>query len=212
MRRRPLRPAASGLALALGALLTPAGCSVSQPVPERVRYVLSAEREPAEGPGAAGMLRVGRVRVAPLSERKGFVYRTGERTYETDFFHEFFAPPSTLLRDQVAAWLAAGGAFSSVRKDGGGDADWLLEGRAHQLYADLRGDTPASVLSLEFTLLSARSLEERFRRRYDARIEVPGGEPGKLVEAWSQGLADVLGQLEADLRRVTEAPAAPGGA
>ncbi len=113
MRRRPLRPAASGLALALGALLTPAGCSVSQPVPERVRYVLSAEREPAEGPGAAGMLRVGRVRVAPLSERKGFVYRTGERTYETDFFHEFFAPPSTLLRDQVAAWLAAGGAFSS---------------------------------------------------------------------------------------------------
>ena len=72
----------------------PLGC-LSKSYPERQRYVLDPGRSElphvaaaagASGAGEApmGALRVGRVRVSPLFERKRFVYRTGDSTDQVD--------------------------------------------------------------------------------------------------------------------------------
>jgi uncharacterized lipoprotein YmbA len=166
---------------------------------------------PSANPAGSGVLRIEPVRVAPLFERTGFVYRTGERAFETDFYARFAAPPGVLVRDALAEWLAGARLFADVQR--GGDrsrARWWLEGRVEALYADLRDPAaPTAVVELELALVDARSpaLATRLRERY--RAEVPtSADPAALAEAWSQGLAQAFAELEDDLRGVLAAEVA----
>ena len=194
------------------AALLAAGCLSPQPAPRVVFYALRAERAaPAQEPPVAEALRVERVRVAPLFERKGFVYRTGERAFEGDFYHRFAAPPGVLVREALADWLEQSGLFAEVLRDGDPQrARWWLEGRVTALYADLRDPAaPQAVLEAELALVDASSptLETRLRRRY--RAEIPtSADPAALAEAWTRGLAQILAELEGDLRAALPAEAA----
>ncbi|MEN8183807.1 MAG: ABC-type transport auxiliary lipoprotein family protein [Myxococcota bacterium] len=189
------------------------GC-LSRPYPERQRFVLQVERPglpsvDAPPPGTSlavaegEVLRVGRVRVSPLFERRRFVYRTAEGRFEEDFFHEFFVPPGTILQRETRNWLAASGLFPTVLRSGDpGAADWLLEARVTELYGDRRAE-PRAVLSIEFSLLDDRSgsLTPVLRRAYSEQVGVERGDPEGFQAGWGDALARILAALEADLRR-----------
>ncbi|HET6303911.1 MAG TPA: ABC-type transport auxiliary lipoprotein family protein [Myxococcota bacterium] len=201
MRGVGRRTAIGALLAALAAALA---CSFSQPVPRPARYVLAAERSGAPLPGGAGVLEMGRVRVASPFERQRFIYRTAEASFESDFYRQFESPPGVLLREATRAWLAASGLFTAVL-DGGGEVapDWWLEAEVQSLYADLRrGTTPSAVLGVEFRLLDARSRAPAvaFQRRYEESVAAASPQPEALVAAWSELLARVLAALETDLR------------
>ena len=194
----------AALGALLGALVAAFACSFSQPVPRPARYVLVAERPGAPVPGGAGVLELGRVRVASPFERQRFIYRTAGASYESDFDRQFASPPGALVREATRDWLAASGLFRAVLDRGGEVApDWWLEAEVLSLYADLRrGTTPSAVLGVEFRLLDARSRapELVFRRRYEESAASASPQPDDLVAAWSELLARVLGALESDLR------------
>jgi cholesterol transport system auxiliary component len=184
------------------ALAAPLGC-LSQKPPEKQRFVFDARREaPAPSKQGVGVLRVDRIRVSPLFERKGFVYRTAESSYQDDFYNEFFAPPGVLLRQATLEWLSQASAFASVSDSTHpGDATWLLEGHVGSLYGDLRDPSaPRAVMEIEFTLLYAKSLNVRFRKFYSASVAVDDGSAPAIMAGWNEALAQILAELEVDVR------------
>jgi uncharacterized lipoprotein YmbA len=194
-----------GPALALlGAALLAAGCLAPQPAPRAVFYVLRPERAgPPPASAGADALHVAHVRVAPLVEGRGFVYRTADSTFESDFYHRFAAPPGTLVREALIDWLGQSGLFSEVQRDGPPErARWSLETRVTALHVDLRDPAaPKAVLEAELALVDPRASarETPLRKRY--RAEVPAStEPAALAEAWTRGLAQIFAELEEDLR------------
>jgi len=204
-----MRPGRS--AVALWTVLVLAGClgDLRQPYPEKARYTLEVQRAPERvaqsAPLSAATLRVQQVDVAPLFERRGFVYRTGDARYESDFYNELYAPPGVVLHQELVEWLRESDLFGQVV--GGSTmqaADWLLDVRIEELYADLReNDAPMAVLSLSVSLREARAagdaepaLRERYVLREPARA---AAEP--LVDAWSASMAEAFRRIESRLRR-----------
>jgi ABC-type uncharacterized transport system auxiliary subunit len=188
----------------LGASLLGTSCLAPQNVPPAVFYEVRPERSgpPAKAVGT-GAVRVGRVRTAPLVERTAFVYRTGERTFEADFYHHFSALPGVLVREALVDWLERSGLFAEVRRGGPPErARWALEARVVALHADVRDPAaPRAVVEMEVLVLErgAPAGEELLRNRY--RAEVPSSaEPAALAEAWTRALTQILSELEDDLR------------
>jgi ABC-type uncharacterized transport system auxiliary subunit len=202
----------AALALLAAASLA-AGCLAPQPAPRAVLYVLRPERDGASqtSPGA-GALHVAHLRAGPLVEGTGFVYRTGEVTFETDAYHRFAAPPGVLVREALIDWLARSGVFSQVHGDGPPErARWSLEARVAALHADVRDPAaPLAVLELDIALVDPRApaAEARMRQRYRAAVPTTA-EPAAVAQAWSRGLAQILGELERDLRARNGSAAAP---
>jgi uncharacterized lipoprotein YmbA len=199
--------AAAGISLAL------AGClaDLRQPYPEKVRYTLEVHRRPdvaaqASAPLVNAVLRVRQVRVAPLFERKGFVYRTAEARYESDFYNELYAPPGVVFHQELVEWLRGADLFTQVV--GGGNmeaADWLLDVRIEELYADLRGGgSPEAVLSLSVALHEAgapRDADPALRERHVLREPAARPAAEALVDAWTALMAEAFRRVESALRR-----------
>jgi cholesterol transport system auxiliary component len=202
-----VRPVGAAFGALLGAVAL-AGC-LSRPAPERARFVLDAaggETPPVaarDGAAASGTVEIERVRVAPAFEREAFVYRTGESAYQSDYYNGFFAPPGPLVREALQRRLEQSGLFERVlgsRRRGA--ADFLLETRVEDLYADLRDRSrPAAVVAVEFTLLDARSprLDVAFHERYAATEPIADLTGAAVAAGLNHALARVLAELEADL-------------
>jgi len=155
MRRRAV------LAMAGAALLAGCAGSLQRPPLEKTRFVIRLA-DPAPGAKTAGALAVGRIRVSSLFDHQGFVYRTGEDTFASDFRFEWFAPPGSVLREAVIDWLADASAFASVERGSVSGAGWLLETEVDRLYADRRDPSaPAVVLAGRFQLLDLRGPQPR---------------------------------------------------
>jgi cholesterol transport system auxiliary component len=195
-RRRVL----ATLGLAFVALA--AGCLSREPL-RKQRYAFDVERTgAAAGPGR-GVLRIGSVGVAPVYERKPFVYRVGDDEYRSDFYNEFFAPPGLLIRETTFEWLAASGVFANVVQSGEVPADWVLGARVLRLYGDHRDPGGLeSVMEIEFTLLRRRAAgsEIVLQKVYAARVPVPQRNAESVFAGWGDGLARILSELEGDLR------------
>lgn len=193
-------------ALAL-AFLAVAGCSspLERSYPDKQRYVIRVKRDTPVLAGEHGQLRVERLRVATLFERKGFVYRTGDTQYEDDFYNVFYAQPGTLLRGAIREWLERAGIFGSVvDASQPAEPDWLLEGQVWRLYGDFRDPAaPRAVLDLELALIDARDprMPARLAKRYSREVALERAAAADLVEAWNVALVSILEELEADLRQ-----------
>jgi cholesterol transport system auxiliary component len=193
-------------ALTLAVVVAVALACFTRNAPRKVRYALLVERPAAEGANGNGVLRVGRVRVNRMFERKGLVYRVSDDGFEHDFYHEFFSPPGDLIRQATGTWLARGTVFESVI--GAADstrADWLLQGRVGELYSDARRSPPVAVLAIEYVLIDTNTpkLDVAFRKRYHRERAAADDSPAAFVAALNASLAEVLAELEEDLRAAT---------
>jgi uncharacterized lipoprotein YmbA len=192
--------------VAVLALAVPLGC-LSKSYPEKQRHVIAVELPAEVASSGHGTLAIGRMRVSPLFERKGFVYRTGDTTFEDDFYNEFFAPPGTLFRKATLDWLSGSSVFASVIDSRHrAEADWWLEAQVQKLYGDLRDrKVPQAILEIEFALLEASrtKFELKFRRTYSAAVNASSPSAAAIVAAWTDSLEQILTALEEDLRQAT---------
>ena len=191
-------------ALLLTAALLGAGCAdvlARQPL-EKQRFVLAPERpDPVSGP-RTGVLRVGVVHASTPFQNRGFVHRTGEESFASDFYNEFVAPPGILLRDVLVLWLRDGTHFESVVRGSEAPADWLLEVELDALYADLRDPAaPQVVIGIAVRLLDAHAAGAAIfvGKHYAVTEAATDGSPPALAAAWNRALARVLGEIAADL-------------
>jgi uncharacterized lipoprotein YmbA len=202
------------LAFALVVALLGAGCArpLRRPPLQQTRFLLELPDPPA-GRKTAGDLSVARVRVSSLFDRKGFIYRTGEQTYQSDVHYEFFGPPGAVLREAMISWLAVASPFASAERGSVTGARWLLETDVDQLYADRRAaDATQVVLSGRFRLLDLGGAQPRrvVDQRFDEREPAGEGAPQQLVDAWGRALARALAALEPELRTAVARTRAEG--
>lgn len=175
------------------------GCTLvpTQPAVDRAWFLLELPAAPATE-AATVSVELGSVRVAPSVAGKGLVYRLGPHRYESDFYNEWFLNPrdhmEQLLRER---WTAEDGPVRLV-------ADARAEPGAQQvdvlvtsLHADLGGPSPgAAVVGLR---VFVHGRERMQLWELDRRIPMASPSPEALVAALSQGMTELLVEIERQL-------------
>ena len=210
-RAFPLRaPALLAWAVALAAVLSGCGASpLNRPAPERKLYNISAQRPDAATPPRDNtVLKVRPLQISPAYQGKEMVYRLGDTAYEQDYYNSFFVQPAQNLTQQAQQWLSRAGIFSSVVDSTSQVMDThLLEGMVNALYGDFRDrSAPVAVLEAQFFLLKNKSdnYTVAFSKSYSKAVPFSAGfkDASGLAEAYNKALAEVLAELERDLRAV----------
>jgi hypothetical protein len=191
-------------------LIGTAGCvDLEAPYPDRRFYTIDAPRTGAPRTGDAKiLLRVRRFSASRMCDGSELVTRTGEATYESDFYNVLFVPPALQIGEQTQRWLAESGLYGHVVGPGSSLAEThLLEGHLVALYGDYRKPgAQQAVTELQFML--ARVTEDPavvlLQKTYREEIPLANREPASLVKGWSEGLSRILAALEEDLATVKE--------
>jgi cholesterol transport system auxiliary component len=196
--------------LVLGLTLGAAGCGVlRREYPERQQFVLEATPPQASDPPAGGrVLGVTRFRSSPLLAGTSFVYRTGEQTFESDFYNVFWTAPEAMVANETGKWMRASGIFSDVVDPTSvTPRTYELEGAIAELYGDYRtAGKPAAVMGLRFALVKVQGKEPRvlFHKDYSVSHAIAAGTPSALAAGWNQELSEILGALETDVRATVQ--------
>jgi len=180
-----------------------AGC-LARPELKRENFLLSAKRPSSGSSGTGGkVLSVRLLQVAPQFENQGFVYRSGDARWESDYYHQFPVSPSENLTEVLRRWMSDSGRFKNVVIPGAGVVpDILLEGYVSELYGDFREPGPGrAVLTMRLVALagegSSRSI--LMSRIYSEAVILEKRNPAALVSAWDVALARILAKAEGDV-------------
>jgi len=208
---RPLRRLTLLLAVILPLLL--ASCGINQPAPVKQTYLLQVA-PPSNRANAAPKpvsLKVSSVSVGAPFRGRSIVFREAEFRYQSDFYDEYFIPPSAMLADAVATWLGSARIFREVLPTGSGaQADYLLEGFTGALYADIRDAAkPAAVLEIKFLLTDASSGAVVWNHDYAQRVTMANASADAFASAMNQALSQLLTELGGELANL-RLPAPPG--
>ena len=185
------------------------GCAapLNRPAPDRRLYNITAQRPDTAAPaGDKSVLKVRPLQISPAYQGKEMVYRLGDVEYETDYYNTFFVQPALNLTSQCAAWLGRAGVFATVVDSSSQlQENYLLEGMVNALYGDYRDrNAPKAVLEAQFFLLRNKGGDYAvaFTRTYRKEVPFAAGakDPAPLAEAYNQALAQMLTELERDLR------------
>ena len=182
-----------------------AGClGISQPYPDITMYSLNLERK-ADQPKEEGALalKMTTFYVSPRFESKSLVYKTSDFVYETDYYNKFMVSPSSMISEQVNQWLSASPKIKYLADSRfSRHVDYTLEGDVLELYGDFRDkDKPKAVLTIELGLLDeAKSPPETVLQEiYSQEIVLDERSVSKLINAFNQGLRNIMLDFEADL-------------
>lgn len=203
-KRVQLASMCAGILLVVSVL---AGCvNFNKSYPEKRYFVLDVTRsQPAQKGGGNIVLRVRKCDVSARYEGRGLVYRTGEFTYESDFYNKFFVSPALLVTEEIRKWLEDSGLFSHVTDTVGYvEEDYILQGEVMALYGDLRDTSPArSVVEIQFAMIRVGSSEPRvvFTKLYSEDIALSSTTPDAVAEGMNRALESILMALEADLEQ-----------
>ncbi len=207
--------------LAISTALLASGCvSLKRPYPEKRYYAIGAwtpesasntnAAAPASSPAVSesaqqrGALCVRDFRVAPGLRGKELVYRTGEYTFASDYYNEFFTSPGPMLAEFTRRRLAQSGLFAEVADPSSATAAaWTLEGNIAQMHGDFRDrSAPKAVLEIQVFLLdSARpgSLVI-FQQTFYYAKPIERAAPEALVRGWDEALGEFAPALESALK------------
>lgn len=190
-----------------------AGCpSVSKPYPERT-YFLFEVPAPSQTlttiPGT--MLDVNRFSISPRSEGREFIYRTTDLEYKTDFYNQFFRPPTTIMTETVRQWLNQSGLFEDILNPASqAVANYTIEGNIVELYGDYRNQASANaVMSIQLFLLKISEDGSDptilLSKTYTSEQPIGQASPQSLMNGWNLALEDILGEFLGDLKNKLEA-------
>lgn len=199
-----MRPLMTLAAVLMGLLA--AGClRLEREHPEKRHYLIEVARDGSSASPAsdAGVLYLRRFDVSPAFEASSFVYRTGEFSWESDYYNLFFMNPDVMLTGLTSRWLQDAGLFSRVVTRGSQvRPDFQLEGHVVSLYGDYReGRPPEAVIEIQFLLLRDESDETEivYQGDYTGRETVAGNTAESLIAAWNAALQAILRKVERDL-------------
>ncbi|MCI0455064.1 MAG: PqiC family protein [Candidatus Dadabacteria bacterium] len=182
------------------------GCAtLEKNYPERNYYILNvSSHNQNTSPISEGILEVRRFEISPSFNTREFVYRKGDLSYESDFYNQFFRPPSSLITEEVRKWVSESGPFRYVVDPSNNvEPNYILEGNINELYGDFRTpDTPKSVMAVQFFLLEGGYTNPRivFQSNYRREVVLGSNSPDDLVKGWNDALEQILTSLESDLR------------
>ena len=192
--------------MTLCVVLSLAGCALGKPMPTLTTYIVDPPRSETGTAAArrAETLRMGHVRVAAPYGGNSLIYRMDEVQYAADPYHAFKAEPGAMLASRMAEWIDHAGPFAAVAQPGSAQpAAYVLDATVIDLYGDFRkGTRPAAVIAVQFALIDPAGVRPRLvhERTIACRVELARASPDALVRGYGQALAQILGQLIADLQ------------
>jgi len=209
MKKKPVCFLAVAGAVTLGLL---AGCvSLQRDYPVRKFYVLEAAPETVRTPLPDGpIVQVQFFRASPGYQNAEFVYRTGESTFESDFYNVFFTLPADQIRSRASEWLADSGRTRAVVDRASRlRPTHALEGNLVEMYGDFRDrDNPRAVIAVDFLMVDVQPIEPRivFSKSYREELAITAPTANALVTGWEEGLRKIFTALENDLPSGAPAP------
>ena len=183
------------------------GCGgINKSYPERTYYLFEVS-EPSNPltPVQGTTVEVKRFSISPGNEGKEFVYRTTEIQYLSDFYNQFFRPPSVILTEAVTQWLDQAQVFEDVLNPiSQAFPIYLIEGNVVELYGDYRNQSAAkAVMKIQFYLLKTSDLGDQpnivFGKTYESEQPIGSATPPNLMNGWNLALEDILGEFLKDL-------------
>jgi len=187
----------------MSAMLFGAGCIQREAIVKDT-FLLDVQRQGTPAAAASeGTLSVRPFSVAPAFQGKGFVYRTGENRYESDYYNEYFVSPPQMIAEQTRNWLSGSGLFAQVLPPlSSAESTHILEGHIRRIAADgWDGDHPKAVLEISFFLLEQHKKGRtiRFQQTYSAERPLREKTAAAYIDALNQCLRKILQNLETDL-------------
>jgi uncharacterized lipoprotein YmbA len=179
------------------------GC-ISRPALNKQTFTFNAPAISATNVAASDrVLGIRNLQVAAPFEGRSLVYRTGEFLYVRDPYAEFLESPDEELIAPLRGWLRSNGNFSAVVEAGSAlKPDTLVEISVSQLFGDLRqSKRPAAVLTMRFVFFDAPNGvpgKVIFQQEYSQRIPLSAPTAAALMQAWNQGLVEILADVSSD--------------
>lgn len=185
------------------------GCAgLSKSYPERSFYMFEVPPVTVKYPPVKGaVVEISRFNVSPGSDGKEFIYRTGELSYESDFYNQFFRPPGAMLTEVAGRWLNDAGLFQEVFGSvTQADANYFIEGNIVRLYGDFRS-SPKAVMEIQFLLLkytTDSSYDDNTKivlgKNYSSEIPIASPAARDLMQGWNTALGEILNAFLEDLK------------
>ena len=185
---------------------------------EKRQYVLDVTRRyPPSQTKIADTIVINRFTINPVFSDKPFIYKLSEFEYESDYYNEFYIPPSVMITEKVRNWFTESDLFQRVFESSsyGVTPDYILEGNINSLYWDLR-DTklPIAVMEIRFFLSKNHFTEEPdliFSKNYKYSFIFENGIYVDLIKASDSCLFEILTKVEKDLKEIllTKSPDMP---
>jgi cholesterol transport system auxiliary component len=179
------------------------GCiSLERSYPEKRYFVMQVGEPKRDGADNGQILSMANLHISPRYADQGFVYRTSETEYETDFYNQFLSPPSIMISEETRKALTSSPFKFVVGPSSPLTPNYVLEGSINALYGDFRNLTaPAAVLEIEFFLHNENPARPGvvLQKRYRESVALKERSPQALVRGWSNALEAIVGSLVADL-------------
>jgi cholesterol transport system auxiliary component len=190
-------------------LIVMTGCmrlSLQKPPVEKHYFAITAgkiERPDSSLGSTDAILSVRPLRMDEIFSDASLVYRIGEVKWDSDYYNQFFITPQPMLTGIVRETISDSGLFAEVMSKGSIlTPTHFLEGAVTALYGDYRDKSnPAAVVQMEFLLLDDQRGTPSIilKKRYAANVKIKEAAPELLVEAFGEGITEILSQLQRDI-------------
>ncbi len=188
--------------LLAGAAALFAACSSFNPPPKPRYFTLdpgrTASLEALRTANSRATAAVSFVDVAAPFAADGFVYQTGNHSWEVDPYNQFLVSPADMMTSVLRSWTRESGLYGEVAAPGaGGGQDVYIDCDLTELYGDFRTSRPTAVLTLQVQI-SRQTDKGRviaLRKTFSKTVPVASRTPTALVEAWNEALREELSLL-----------------
>ena len=189
-----------------GALLVSLFCcgcvALERSYPDKRYFVIEVEDGKSGNPGEGQILAMSNLQISPRYADRGFVYRTSETEYESDFYNQFLSSPAVMISEETRKALSASSNFKFVVGPSSSlAANYVLEGSINSLYGDFRkASAPAAVLEIEIFLHNESPANPGIvlQKRYMKAVPLNERSPEALVRGWSEALEAIVAMFVAD--------------
>src|SRR5262249_17031018 len=186
------------------AVLTPTSCLSSPALAPRT---YSIDPPVSHSPVSTGsvILALARVEVTAPYSGQSLVYSTGEHGFQRDPYAKFVAPPSSLFTAAIRGYLANADFVRDVVAPGDSKL-WAatVEVAVSKMEGELRPGGSSAVLMMRIRVHSgpgsAHEPAEILLKTYTATIPVARATAQHVVNAWNQGLENIMTEFRSDLR------------
>ena len=190
-----------------GALLVSLFCfgcvSLERSYPDKRYFVIEIKDAKRANAEDGQILSMSNLLISPRYADRGFIYRTSDTEYESDFYNQFLSEPAVMITEETRKALAASSKFKFVVGPTSSlVANYVLEGSINSLYGDFRKPSaPAAVLEIEFFLHNENpgSPGIVLQRHYMKSVPLKERSPEALVRGWSEALEAIAAMLVADV-------------
>ena len=183
------------------------GCLLTKKkYPEKNLFIIEAKRDSSINKlkKIQSVLKIAKFRISPIFQGKGFVYRTDDLVYESDFYNEFLISPDEMFTEAVMKWFIESKMFKHVMVSPGHvESNYILESSIISLYGDfIDKHNPKAVLEINFTVIKDKKARYKiiFKKQYRKDEPVAKGAINGLVKAWSMALKKILMDFEKDIQ------------